>query len=162
MAPILSVVPAPAPPGFPWAFPAAGILGTVPGSPPPPSDDDVMGLLRGVIDPELGSDIVELGMARSARVDDAGVVLLEIALTTSGCPLRAQIQKDIRSRLETLPGVTRVKINWGELTQDEKSAAMAKARFNVSQDAPDTAVPPTTKVIMIAKKRMKISRDRIG
>ena len=67
-----------------------------------------MGLLRGVIDPELGSDIVELGMARSADVDDDGVVLLEIALTTAGCPLRAQIQKDIRSRLETLPGVTKV------------------------------------------------------
>ncbi len=121
-----------------------------------------MELLRGVIDPELGSDIVELGMARSAKVDDAGVIQLEIALTTSGCPLRAQIQKDIRSRLETLPGVTRVKINWGELTQDEKSAAMAKARFNVSQDAPDTAVPPTTKVIMIASGKGGVGKSSVA
>ncbi|NIV86977.1 MAG: P-loop NTPase [Actinobacteria bacterium] len=131
-------------------------------SPTPPSADDVMELLRGVIDPELGSDIVELGMARSAKVDDAGVIQLEIALTTSGCPLRAQIQKDIRSRLETLPGVTRVKINWGELTQDEKSAAMAKARFNVSQDAPDTAVPPTTKVIMIASGKGGVGKSSVA
>ena len=120
-----------------------------------------MGLLRGVIDPELGSDIVELGMAKGAKVDDDGVVQLEIALTTSGCPLRAQIQKDIRSRITTLPGVTRVKINWGELTQDERAEAMSKARFNVSKDAPDTAIPPTTKVLMIASGKGGVGKSSI-
>lgn len=118
-----------------------------------------MGLLRGVIDPELGSDIVELGMARGAKVDDTGHVDLDIALTTSGCPLRAQIQKDIRSRLTSLPGVTRVTISWGELTQEERAEAMSKARFNVSQDAPDTAVPPTTKVIMIASGKGGVGKS---
>ncbi|MEZ5246535.1 MAG: Mrp/NBP35 family ATP-binding protein [Acidimicrobiales bacterium] len=125
----------------------------------PPTPDYVMGLLRGVIDPELGSDIVELGMAKGAKVDEAGHVHLDIALTTSGCPLRAQIQKDIRSRITTLPGVTRVTISWGELTQEERSAAMAKARFNVSQDEPDTAVPPTTKVIMIASGKGGVGKS---
>ena len=120
-----------------------------------------MNLLRGVIDPELGSDIVELGMARSAQVADDGVIQLEIALTTAGCPLRAQIQKDIRSRLETLPGVTKVKINWGELTQDEKNKAMSKARFNVSKDAPDTAIPPTAKVLMIASGKGGVGKSSI-
>jgi len=118
-----------------------------------------MGLLRGVIDPELGSDIVELGMAKGAKVDDSGHVSLDIALTTSGCPLRAQIQKDIRSRLTSLPGVTRVTITWGELTQDERAEAMSKARFNVSQDAPDTTIPPTTKVIMIASGKGGVGKS---
>ncbi len=120
-----------------------------------------MGLLRGVIDPELGSDIVELGMAKGAHVSDDGVIQLEIALTTSGCPLRAQIQKDIRSRLTSLPGVTRVKINWGELTQDERSEAMAKARFNVSQNAPDTSIPSTTKVVMVASGKGGVGKSSI-
>ena len=127
-----------------------------------PTADDVMGLLRGVIDPELGSDIVELGMARSVDVSDSGRITLEIALTTSGCPLRGQIQKDIRSRLLSLPGVTNVKINWGELTQEQKSEAMAKARFNVSQDAPATAIPPTTKVIMIASGKGGVGKSSIA
>ncbi|MBT5139182.1 MAG: Mrp/NBP35 family ATP-binding protein [Acidimicrobiaceae bacterium] len=127
----------------------------------PPTTEHVMGLLRGVIDPELGSDIVELGMAKGAQVSEDGVVVLEIALTTSGCPLRAQIQKDIRSRLTNLPGVTRVKINWGELTQDERAEAMSKARFNVSQDAPDTAIPPTTKVVMIASGKGGVGKSSI-
>ena len=120
-----------------------------------------MGLLRGVIDPELGSDIVELGMAKGATVSDDGHIALDIALTTSGCPLRAQIQKDIRSRLTSLPGVTRVTISWGELNQDERAEAMSKARFNVSQDAPDTAVPPTTKVIMIASGKGGVGKSSI-
>ncbi len=130
-------------------------------SPTPPSSEEIIGYLRGVIDPELGSDIVELGMARSASVDSEGVVLLEIALTTSGCPLRAQIQKDIRSRLENLPGVTKVKINWGELSQDEKHAAMGKARFNVSQNAPDTSIPSTTKVIMVASGKGGVGKSSV-
>ncbi|NDH89179.1 MAG: DUF59 domain-containing protein, partial [Actinobacteria bacterium] len=116
----------------------------------PPTPDYVMGLMRGVIDPELGSDIVELGMAKGATVTDDGWVRLQVDLTTSGCPLRAQIQKDIRARLTSLPGVTRVTIDWGELTQEERSEAMAKARFNVSQNAPDTSIPSTTKVVMVA------------
>ena len=127
-----------------------------------PTADDVIGLLRGVIDPELGSDIVELGMARSADVSESGRITLEIALTTSGCPLRGQIQKDIRSRLLSLPGVTSVKINWGELTQEQKSEAMSKARFNVSQDAPATAIPPTTKVIMIASGKGGVGKSSIA
>ena len=93
----------------------------------PPSVDEVMGLLRGVVDPELGSDIVELGMAKGATVDADGLVDITIALTTSGCPLRAQIQRDVRARIGGLPGVTKVHITWTELTPDEKAAAMAKA-----------------------------------
>ena len=94
----------------------------------PPTPDYVMGLMRGVIDPELGSDIVELGMAKGATVTDDGWIRLQIDLTTSGCPLRAQIQKDIRARLTSLPGVTRVTIDWGELTQDERAEILRALR----------------------------------
>jgi ATP-binding protein involved in chromosome partitioning len=115
-----------------------------------PRSEDIIGLLRGVIDPELGSDIVDLGMAKGVAVADDGVVTITIALTTAGCPLRSQIQKDIRARVEGLPGVTKVKLDWTELDQDEKAAAMAKARWNVRDAAPDTEIPATTKVITIA------------
>ena len=56
-------------------------------------------------------------MAKGARVGDDGVVTIDIALTTSGCPLRAQIQKDVRARVGTLPGVTKVKIDVGRAHQ---------------------------------------------
>ncbi|MCY3968212.1 MAG: Mrp/NBP35 family ATP-binding protein [bacterium] len=126
-----------------------------------PGVEDVMGVLRGVIDPELGSDIVELGMARGAVVQPDGLVEVNVALTTSGCPLRAQIQRDVRARVGNLPGVTKVKIHWSELTQEQKATAMAKARFNVSQNAPDTTVPITTKVVMVASGKGGVGKSSI-
>jgi len=117
--------------------------------------------MRGVIDPELGSNLVELGMARSAQVSEDGEVLIKIALTTSGCPLRSQIQRDVKARLESLPGVTKVRILWDELTAEEKTAAMATARFNVSQQAPDTAIPSTTKVLMVASGKGGVGKSTV-
>ena len=126
------------------------------------TEDHIMGLLRGVVDPELGSDIVELGMAKKVEISDEGEVTVTIALTTSGCPLRAQIQKDVRARVGALPGVAKVRLVWTELTQDEKSAAMAKARFNIAQDDPDTEVPPTTKVIMVASGKGGVGKSSVS
>ena len=126
-----------------------------------PTSEDLFGVLRGVIDPELGSNIVELGMAKTAKVDDEGIARITIALTTSGCPLRAQIQKDVRARVLSLPGVERVKINWTELTQDEKSEVMKVARFNVSQNAPDTAVPSTARCVLIASGKGGVGKSSV-
>src|SRR5664279_280266 len=109
-----------------------------------------MAVLRGVIDPELGSDIVELGMAKGAVVADDGAVVVRLALTTAGCPLRAQLQKDVKSRVGALPGVSSVRIEWSELSQDEKAAAMSKARHNISERAGQKAVPASARVLMIA------------
>ncbi|MEZ5145377.1 MAG: Mrp/NBP35 family ATP-binding protein [Acidimicrobiales bacterium] len=126
-----------------------------------PSTEEVMGLLRGVIDPELGSDIVELGMAKGARVDDDGTVTVTIALTTAGCPLRAQLQRDVRARIESLPGVRAVRLDWTELSAEERSAAMAKARWNVRDKAPETAVPPTAKVIAVASGKGGVGKSSV-
>jgi ATP-binding protein involved in chromosome partitioning len=126
-----------------------------------PTADDVLAVLRGVIDPELGSDIVDLGMARGATVDDAGNVTVTVALTTAGCPLRAQIQKDVKTRVATLPGVASVAITWTEMTQEQRSAAMAKARWNAKETAGTTAVPPTTKVICVASGKGGVGKSSV-
>ncbi len=126
-----------------------------------PTVEDVYGILRAVIDPELGTDIVELGMARAVRVDPDGKVDVTIALTTSGCPLRAQIQGDVRTRVGGLPGVTDVHLTWAELNQEEKAAAMAKARFNVSQNAPETEIPVETRVLMVASGKGGVGKSSV-
>jgi ATP-binding protein involved in chromosome partitioning len=126
-----------------------------------PTPEDLMAVLRGVIDPELGSDIVELGMAKGVTVDPSGEVVVKIALTTSGCPLRAQIQRDVRARLGSLPGVTHVKLDWTEMTQEEKASTMARARWNVSQRAEDTALAPTTKVVLVASGKGGVGKSSV-
>lgn len=120
-----------------------------------------MGLLRGVIDPELGSDIVDLGMAKGARIDPDGVVHVTIALTTSGCPLRAQIQKDVRARVGSLPGVTKVRMDWTELTAAEKAETMSRARLNAAANAPDTEIPATTRVLCVASGKGGVGKSSV-
>lgn len=127
----------------------------------PPTPDDVLAVLRGVIDPELGSDIVDLGMAKGARVEPDGEVVVTIALTTSGCPLRAQIQRDVRTRVGSLPGVRHVRLEWTEMTQDEKASAMAKARWNVAQRPEETSLAPTTKVILVASGKGGVGKSSV-
>jgi ATP-binding protein involved in chromosome partitioning len=121
---------------------------------------EVMGALRGVIDPELGSDVVELGMIRNAVVNGS-TATVTVALTTAGCPLRAQLQRDIRTRVGSIPGVERVDLDWTEMTDDEKTVAMERARFNISQRTEQTSVAPTTRVITIASGKGGVGKSSV-
>ncbi|MFM2181006.1 MAG: hypothetical protein RIR54_300, partial [Actinomycetota bacterium] len=127
----------------------------------PPSVEQVRNLLRAVIDPELGANIVDLGMATDVEVTTDGVVTIGVKLTIKGCPLRAQIKNDIESRLETHPGVSKVKIEWGEMNADERSAVMTKARWNARENATDTAVPIGARVLAIASGKGGVGKSSV-
>jgi ATP-binding protein involved in chromosome partitioning len=75
--------------------------------------------------------------------------------------LRAQIQKDIRSRLEVHPWVTKVKINWGEMTPEERTEVMSKARWNARENATDTAVPVSARVLAIASGKGGVGKSSV-
>lgn len=128
---------------------------------PPPTADEVRNLLRAVIDPELGANIVDLGMATDVSVGDDGVVTISVKLTMKGCPLRAQIKNDIESRLETHPGVSKVKIDWGEMNAQERSEVMTKARWNARENATDTAVPVSARVLAIASGKGGVGKSSV-
>ena len=81
-----------------------------------PSEEAVRTALEAVIDPELGDNVVDLGMVRRVEVGADGVVDVTIALTTAGCPLRAQLMTDVKLRAGALPGVTEVRVHFGEMT----------------------------------------------
>ena len=127
----------------------------------PPSVEEVTNLLRAVIDPELGSDVVDLGMASCRSVSADGFVVVDVKLTIGGCPLRAQIKKDIETRVATHPGVRGVKIEWGEMTSDERSATMAKARWNARERAPETEVAATTRVIAVSSGKGGVGKSSV-
>ncbi len=127
----------------------------------PPQPDDVLQLLRAVVDPELGADIVTLGMVPGVVVSPEGDVTVGIKLTIGGCPLRAQIKKDVESRVAVHPGVRTVRIEWGEMTSDERSDVMLKARWNASQSAAETAVPATCKVIAVASGKGGVGKSSV-
>jgi metal-sulfur cluster biosynthetic enzyme len=76
--------------------------------------DDVVEALHGVEDPELGMDIVELGLFYDAEIAD-GTVKIVHSLTSMGCPAGPMIQDGIHDAVASLPGVEQVDI---ELTFD--------------------------------------------
>ncbi len=73
------------------------------------TEQDVLNVLRNVQEPELHRDLVSLNMVRDIRIQD-GVVSLTIMLTTPACPLRTQIEDDVRRAVMTLPGVKDVHV----------------------------------------------------
>jgi ATP-binding protein involved in chromosome partitioning len=129
------------------------------GGPPVPAD--IREALRGVIDPELRADIVELDMVRDVEVGADGSVRIGVALTTLGCPLRGQIKAEVESKVGGMPGVTSVAVDYSEMTQEQKSAAMQRARWNARADAPDTEVGATTRVLAVASGKGGVGKSSV-
>lgn len=127
----------------------------------PPTRDEVLGVLGTVIDPELGADIVSLGMVPGVEVGDDGTVTVGIKLTIGGCPLRAEIKKEVESRVGLHPGVADVRIEWGEMNSEERSEVMLKARWNARENAPDTEIPTNTRVLAIASGKGGVGKSSV-
>ena len=86
---------------------APGVLGLLA---EPLRPELVRGLLRTVIDPELGVNIVDLGLVYEIATDDGGTVTIEMTLTTPGCPLGGFLEDQIRACLTALPQVREVRV----------------------------------------------------
>jgi ATP-binding protein involved in chromosome partitioning len=118
-------------------------------------------MLRGVQDPELNENIVELGMVHRVDVSAGGFVEVVIALTIAGCPLRVQIRDDAAARIRSLPGVTDVHISFGELNAEQRSQVMQRARLKASKNAPDTEVSATTRILAIASGKGGVGKSSV-
>jgi ATP-binding protein involved in chromosome partitioning len=123
--------------------------------------DAVRGALRGVIDPELGDNVVDLGMVRNIDLADDGTATITIALTVAGCPLQKQLRTDVEGRVGAVPGVTRVKVQMGEMDPDEKAALMARARWKARDRGIVTDIPPTARVLAIASGKGGVGKSSV-
>jgi metal-sulfur cluster biosynthetic enzyme len=75
-----------------------------------PSLDDVMEAMRDVVDPELGINVVDLGLVYGVTLDDDNAAVIDMTLTSAACPLTDVIEDQATSALDGLTnGVT---INW--------------------------------------------------
>src|SRR5258706_7095029 len=76
---------------------------------------DVEEAMRDVVDPELGINVVDLGLVYGIHVDDENVATLDMTLTSAACPLTDVIEDQTRTALCTGPGgglVSDFRINW--------------------------------------------------
>jgi ATP-binding protein involved in chromosome partitioning len=103
------------------------------GSKPNPSEalvitqEEVRTALRSVLDPEIGRPIEEIGMLKGIQVDD-GIVHVDVLITIEGCPLKDRITADVTAAVQPLEGVQAVDVRLSPMSQEERSALVAKLR----------------------------------
>jgi len=73
-------------------------------------DDDVIELLRDVVDPELGINVVDLGLVYGVSVDTTNVATIDMTLTSAACPLTDVIEEQMRAALDG--HIADFKLNW--------------------------------------------------
>jgi len=93
--------------------------------------DAILEALKNVFDPELGLNIVDLGLVYEVDVDAQGGVDIRYSLTTMGCPIGPMIEDQMRSFLRGVPGVEEVRPEfvirppWSpEMMSDDAKAAL--------------------------------------
>ncbi len=75
-----------------------------------PTDEDVTEAMRDVVDPELGINVVDLGLVYGIAVDEASNAVIDMTLTSAACPLTDVIEDQTRQALEGL--VADYRVNW--------------------------------------------------
>ncbi|EKK3194727.1 metal-sulfur cluster assembly factor [Staphylococcus aureus] len=94
----------------------------------------ILGALEMVIDPELGIDIVNLGLVYKVNVDDEGVCTVDMTLTSMGCPMGPQIIDQVKTVLAEIPEIqdTEVNIVWSPPWTKDMMSRYAKIALGVS------------------------------
>jgi ATP-binding protein involved in chromosome partitioning len=90
------------------------------------AEEQILDVLRRVIDPELRKDIVSLGMVRSIDQPEEGRVDVMVSLTTPGCPIRSHFEQAVVQNVTSLDGVDRVNVRFDVLSDDEKQGLQQK------------------------------------
>lgn len=96
-------------------------------------EENLIGALENVIDPELGIDIVNLGLIYGVALDDEGLCTVTMTLTTMGCPLAGTIEMDIKRCLQDIPEVKEIDVNivWDPPWGKDKMSRYAKIALGI-------------------------------
>ena len=92
------------------AEPAAGDAPAAPPASAGPENEDILEALRDVVDPELGINVVDLGLVYGVTVGEDRLATIDMTLTSAACPLTDVIEDQARAALDGL--VNDFRINW--------------------------------------------------
>jgi ATP-binding protein involved in chromosome partitioning len=117
----------------------------------PPSSDQVLAVLAAIQDPDLGRDVVSLGMIKDLVVGADGRVSFTFELTTPACPVRDRFQTMASKLVGDLPGVTAV---------DLKMTANVRSAFNRRQ--PNQVIPGVKQTIAVASGKGGVGKSTVA
>ena len=115
------------------------------------SKDQVLTVLSAIKDPDLGRDVVSLGMIKDVAISDAGRVSFTFELTTPACPVRDRFQALARDLVAGIPGVTAV---------DLKMTANVRAPFHGASREP--AIPGVKHVVAVASGKGGVGKSTVA
>ena len=125
------------------------------------TEDQIREALTRVIDPELKQDLVTLDMIKSITID-GGDVTVGVTLTIPGCPLKATINDDVTREVGSVPGVERVAIEFGSMSEDQRAALATKLRGGRPPKASgELSVSPKTRVIAVASGKGGVGKSSL-
>ena len=95
--------------------------------------ESILSVLENVIDPELGIDIVNLGLVYDVNLDEEGTAVVTMTLTSMGCPMAPVIVDQVQTALSELPEVkkTEVDIVWSPPWSKDMMSRYAKIALGV-------------------------------
>ena len=95
--------------------------------------DSVRLALRKVKDPELNLNIIDLGLVYDISVDEANMVIVNMSLTSPGCPAGPQIMQDVEKTIQSMPGVGKVVVNlvWEPFWTPERIEPKVRAYMGI-------------------------------
>ncbi len=95
--------------------------------------ESILGALENVIDPELGIDIVNLGLVYKVDLDEEGTCTVTMTLTSMGCPLGPVIVDQVNTALSELPEIKKVDVNivWQPVWNKDMMSRYAKMALGI-------------------------------
>jgi ATP-binding protein involved in chromosome partitioning len=126
-----------------------------------PSEAAIREAMRGVIDPELRRDVVELGMLGPIEIS-GGDVLVEIVLTVPGCPLKQNLEGQVRHHASTVEGVERVSVRFSHMDESQRAELKTRLTGGERPVAKGLSVDPGTRVIAVASGKGGVGKSSLS
>ena len=127
-----------------------------------PLTDQIRAALASVNDPEIRRPITDLGMVDDIRVGQDGDVEVRILLTVAGCPMRETLTNDVTAAAEKVPGVSRATVEFGVMTDEQRSELQASLRGGQAPKEIPFAKPGSlTRVIAVASGKGGVGKSSV-
>ncbi len=124
-----------------------------------PDRDAILSALERVIDPELKRPVTDLDMVRDVLVEADGTVVVTIALTVVGCPLRSSFEEQVAREVGGVAGVTGTAVRFDVMTPDEKAALATRLRGGRPERT--VQLDPATRVIAVASGKGGVGKSTL-
>jgi ATP-binding protein involved in chromosome partitioning len=122
------------------------------------SEQDVRAALVGVIDPEIRRSVVELDMVRDVAIE-GDAVTVTIALTVAGCPMKANLEQQVRTAVGGVEGVRAVQVAFDVMSAEEKSAL--RSRLSGGSGERKLSIEARTRVVAVASGKGGVGKSTL-